>query len=185
MTTKQDKKPVPFIKASGLIKKELKDVFIFNGIALSNHNDACIKCAWQLFIDNKKRGINFAKANQKKIIKLASRFEREFLRGEIYKDNNDSCYMTVFYDGNQNVQQFLSSFDNNTSFKGYIHVSAINAIKKDFAENYDDEDMINMFNKGSGLYSFSVTYFEGQFGEYSMCEIAPCWELDLVDFISC
>ncbi|MFP7606821.1 hypothetical protein [Serratia quinivorans] len=36
--------------------------------------------------------------------------------------------------------------------------------------------------KQTGLYTFSCTYYLGQYGEYGVCEIAPGWELNLIKF---
>ncbi len=38
------------------------------------------------------------------------------------------------------------------------------------------------FEKGHGLYLFEACYFSGQYGEFGMCEIAPGWELTLIEF---
>jgi len=37
------------------------------------------------------------------------------------------------------------------------------------------------FSHGEGLYLYEARYYSGQFGEYGMCEIAPGWELTLIE----
>ena len=37
------------------------------------------------------------------------------------------------------------------------------------------------FSHGEGLYLYEARYFSGQYGEYGMCEIAPGWELTLLE----
>ncbi len=45
------------------------------------------------------------------------------------------------------------------------------------------EDVANeAFPNGDGEYVFSVTHYEGQYGEYGRCEIAPGWEFDLIAY---
>lgn len=90
MITK-DKKPVPFIKARDLIKKEQRDFYIVNNddrynkfqVINKDFNDlkeACDKKA-RWFYEN-KLGLIATALNNKRVEKLAKRLEREFLRKE-------------------------------------------------------------------------------------------------------
>ena len=53
---------------------------------------------------------------------------------------------------------------------GKITVVALSEIERDIKENPD-------FLKGDGVYSYSVTRFDGEYGFEGRCELAPCWEL--------
>ena len=53
---------------------------------------------------------------------------------------------------------------------GKITIVALSEIERDIKENPD-------FLKGDGVYSYSVTRFDGEYGFEGRCELAPCWEL--------
>ena len=53
---------------------------------------------------------------------------------------------------------------------GKLTVAALSEIELDIQENPD-------FKKGDGVYSYSVTRFEGQYGFEGRCELSPGWEL--------
>ena len=40
-----------------------------------------------------------------------------------------------------------------------------------------------LFDKGEGSYLFNAIWFSGQYGEYGRCELPPCFELYLTEFI--
>lgn len=65
-----------------------------------------------------------------------------------------------------------------TAFNGgYACTNIIAEIEADLCS-----DAADLLDKGDGDYLFRATYFEGQYGEYGVCEIAPCWELSLLGF---
>jgi hypothetical protein len=53
---------------------------------------------------------------------------------------------------------------------GKLSLGALSEIESDIQGNPD-------FQKGDGVYSYSVTRFEGQYGFEGRCELAPGWEL--------
>lgn len=57
---------------------------------------------------------------------------------------------------------------------GRICVSALQEIEKCLVEDQD-------FEHGEGLYLYEAHYFSGQYGEFGICEIAPGWELTLLE----
>lgn len=60
------------------------------------------------------------------------------------------------------------------AINGRISLSALESIEKDLREECE-------FEHGEGLYLFEACYFEGQYGEFGMCEIRPGWELTLIE----
>ena len=60
---------------------------------------------------------------------------------------------------------------------GHVTTWMLKEIEKDVDENADD-----FLCKGDGTYLFEVSRFNGQYGEEGRCEIAPCWELDFLDY---
>ena len=57
---------------------------------------------------------------------------------------------------------------------GRATVEILESIEKELAENPPE--------KGDGDYRYEATHFEGQYGEYGVCEIAPGWELSEISF---
>jgi len=60
---------------------------------------------------------------------------------------------------------------------GMVTTGVLDKIESDVTEN-----AVNYFDQGDGVYLFEASYFSGQYGEFGRCELAPCWELDLVLF---
>jgi len=58
---------------------------------------------------------------------------------------------------------------------GKLTVAALSEIERDIQANPD-------FKKGDGVYSYTITRFEGQYGFEGRCELAPCWELVAHEF---
>lgn len=103
MTTKQDKKPVPFIKAGELIKKVRKDMFTAKND--DNYNKCqiitkeseslgriCVFKAHSLY-DN-KFGLDKSTERIEKATRLAKRFEREFLK----KEEKEKDQLKIIFD---------------------------------------------------------------------------------------
>ena len=57
---------------------------------------------------------------------------------------------------------------------GRISLTALQEIEKILIEEQD-------FQHGEGLYLYEANYFSGQFGAFGMCEIAPGFELTLIE----
>lgn len=81
----------------------------------------------------------------------------------------DELRVTLFYA--DEIEPFIHTV------AGACTVNVLQQIEAE-ANEYKEEN----FTKGAGDYEFSAHYFEGQFGEYGRCELAPGWELDLVSF---
>lgn len=62
------------------------------------------------------------------------------------------------------------------SVSGKVTTTQLCEIEDEVAENEYD-DLVK-----TGLYTFSCSYFPGQYGEYGVCEISPGWELELIKF---
>ena len=60
---------------------------------------------------------------------------------------------------------------------GHVTTAMLNEIEADIDENADD-----ILCKGDGVYLFEATRFDGQYGDEGRCELAPCWELEMVLF---
>lgn len=61
---------------------------------------------------------------------------------------------------------------------GPATISVLQEIEADIKENG-----LGCMHKGDGNYELEADYFEGQYGEYGRCELAPGWELSLIDFV--
>jgi len=60
------------------------------------------------------------------------------------------------------------------AINGRISLAALEEIEKSLREEQE-------FEHGEGLYLYEAHYFSGQYGEFGMCEIAPGWELTLLE----
>ena len=58
---------------------------------------------------------------------------------------------------------------------GRVCLTALAEIEKSVIEQDD-------FSDGAGLYLYEAHYFEGQYGKYGMCEIAPGWEITRLEY---
>ena len=85
----------------------------------------------------------------------------EQLKIEVYFEKNT-------FDENDSAPPFICAV------YGKITTCQLDEIEDDLAENWDYEN--------TGAYTFRANYFSGQYGEYGYCELAPGWELDLVNF---
>lgn len=80
-----------------------------------------------------------------------------------------SLLITVFF--MEGEEPFISHVN------GKCTVAVLQEIEADIQENYGDLD------RGDGDYVFSASQFDGQYGEYGMCEFPPGWELSLEAFM--
>lgn len=59
---------------------------------------------------------------------------------------------------------------------GNCTIDNLDEIEKEVRENsYDDMKL-------DGRYKFRCAWYAGEYGEYGVCEIAPGWELELINF---
>ncbi|KMK13561.1 hypothetical protein ABW09_23475 [Pluralibacter gergoviae] len=60
--------------------------------------------------------------------------------------------------------------------RGACTIEDLQAIEKEIVENRDDHLPTD------GTYTIEASFFEGQYGEYGRCELAPGWEWEIIEF---
>lgn len=166
------------IKVTDLIKKDYRYITSDNEEYCSL-NTACYMEAYNLInFKSKSKNIEFdavgdyLREKEKRIQRLATRFEREFSIEDVRKMENDIFHFTLFLQFEPTLKEVMRAFREDVIFYGNVNINSINEIKKDFKENHKRvSDIRAFFNKGYGAYLVKARFSKGDFEEPSYWDV--------------
>lgn len=186
------------IKAKDLIKKEHKDVYVLSEEVYVNLDEACKQAAIKKVYESLRKKyilhhsipkwdkacVDFLNCRSKK---LATRLEREFLRGEEkIKPLNTREFITIIYldyerkplikSVLEDIKGLINEFaDCYMWLRGDVSLTNFEQVRESLHWQFDKDDLLKTFNKGIGEYFFKTVW-----EKYDDCEYH--YEFELIDF---